>query len=124
MTTTASELAAPPAASMTVVSGYSKDSNSELAMVVSRNSGKDLMGIIKELDEYFLNAADAGADVSLALEVSSPAFSYQSKEGTETTKPLFSSFSFVSILFDRSVKKKIYPFDYISLLCARNHEMR
>lgn len=81
VTTTASELAAPPAAAMTVVSGYSKDSNSELAMVVSRNSGKDLMGIIKELDEYFLNAADAGADVSLALEVSSPAFSCQSKEG-------------------------------------------
>ncbi|KAF8011427.1 hypothetical protein BT93_J1902 [Corymbia citriodora subsp. variegata] len=80
-TTTVSELAAPPVASMTVVSGYSKDSNSELAMVVSRNNGKDLMGIIKELDEYFLNAADAGADVSLVLEVSSPAFSCQSKEG-------------------------------------------
>ncbi|KAM2589147.1 hypothetical protein TB1_046105 [Malus domestica] len=54
-----------------VVSGFSKESGtttSELAMVVSRNA-KDLVEIIKELDEYFLKAADAGRMLSLLLEV-------------------------------------------------------
>ncbi|KAJ4966227.1 hypothetical protein NE237_018076 [Protea cynaroides] len=61
----AASVAAPPS----VVSGYSKDSTSELAMVVLRNS-KDLVEIIKELDEYFLKAGDAGSHVSLLLEAS------------------------------------------------------
>ncbi|XP_050241727.1 protein ALTERED PHOSPHATE STARVATION RESPONSE 1 [Quercus robur] len=65
-----------------VVSGFSKDTTaSELAMVVSRNS-KDLVEIVKELDEYFLKAADAGAQVSILLEVSSSiSYSSQSKGG-------------------------------------------
>lgn len=71
-----------------VVSGFSKDTvttttttTSELAMVVARN-GKDLVEIVKELDEYFLKAAEAGGQVSSLLEVSSSTFSSQSsKEG-------------------------------------------
>lgn len=51
-------------------------------MVVSRNT-KDLVEIIKELDEYFLKAADAGAQLSLLLEV--PTFS-QNKGGKSNTK--------------------------------------
>ncbi|XP_043709295.1 protein ALTERED PHOSPHATE STARVATION RESPONSE 1 [Telopea speciosissima] len=72
----AASVAAPPS----VVSGYSKDSTSELAMVVSRNS-KDLVEIIKELDEYFLKAADAGSHVSLLLEVSNFSLSTQKTTG-------------------------------------------
>ncbi|KAF8405412.1 hypothetical protein HHK36_010318 [Tetracentron sinense] len=84
-TTTASEVpvtavgasvAAPPS----VVSGYSKETTSELAMVVSRNS-KDLVEIIKEVDEYFLKAADSGGHVSLLLEVSSSGFLDQRTRG-------------------------------------------
>ncbi|KAF7135266.1 hypothetical protein RHSIM_Rhsim08G0032200 [Rhododendron simsii] len=58
------------AAPLSVVSGYSKDTSttSELAMVVSSKS-KDLVEIVKELDEYFLRAADAGAHLSSLLEV-------------------------------------------------------
>lgn len=65
-----------------VVSEFSKGTTtSELAMVVSRNS-KDLVEIVKELDEYFLKAADAGAQVSILLEVSSSiSYSSQSKGG-------------------------------------------
>ncbi|KAK6922576.1 protein of unknown function DUF632 [Dillenia turbinata] len=62
-----------------VVSGFSKETgttNSELAMVVLRNS-KDLVEIIKELDDYLLKAADAGGQISLILEVPSCNFSYQ-----------------------------------------------
>ncbi|KAK6924509.1 protein of unknown function DUF630, partial [Dillenia turbinata] len=82
-TTVASE--APPVVGVTVtvppsvVSGFSKETgttNSELAMVVSRN-GKDLVKIIKELDDYLLKAADAGGQVSLILEVPSCNFSNQ-----------------------------------------------
>lgn len=58
----AANVAAPPS----VVSGFSKES--EMAVVVSRQ-GKDLVEIIKELDEYFLRAADAGGFVSGVLEV-------------------------------------------------------
>lgn len=79
-----------------VVSGFSKDTTttttttSELAMVVARN-GKDLVEIVKELDEYFLKAAEAGGQVSSLLEVSSSSFSSQSsKEGKG-----FSSFLFL-----------------------------
>lgn len=89
-TTTASEMAAAvatTAASTTpppsAVSGFSKETTntSELVMVVSRNS-KDLVEIVKELDEYFLKAADAGGEVSSLLEVSSSSFSSRSsKEG-------------------------------------------
>ncbi|KAH1113327.1 hypothetical protein J1N35_006705 [Gossypium stocksii] len=46
-------------------------SGSELAMVVCRNS-KELVEIVKEVDEYFLKAADAGSHLSLLLEASNP----------------------------------------------------
>ncbi|KAE8693475.1 putative L-ascorbate peroxidase 3-like [Hibiscus syriacus] len=74
---TAASVAAPPS----VVSGtFSKDTGSELAMVVSRNT-KELVEIVKEVDEYFLKAADAGSHLSLLLEVSNSNFSAQSKGG-------------------------------------------
>nr|GMC66115.1 nitrate regulatory gene2 protein [Ipomoea batatas] len=68
-TTTAGEASVAPPPS--VVSQYSKDTTattSDLAVVVSTKS-KDLVEIIKELDEYFLKAANAGAQLSLLLEV-------------------------------------------------------
>ncbi|KAF4373834.1 hypothetical protein F8388_007740 [Cannabis sativa] len=74
--TGAASTAAPPS----VVSGFSKESSSELAMVVSRNS-KDLVEIIKELDEYLLKAAEAGSQLSALLEVPSSGFSTQSNNG-------------------------------------------
>ncbi|KAH9622195.1 hypothetical protein KSS87_007964 [Heliosperma pusillum] len=55
------------AAAASVVSGYSKE-ESEMAVVVSRQ-GKELVEIIKELDHYFLTAADAVSFVSAVLEV-------------------------------------------------------
>ncbi|XP_021816239.1 uncharacterized protein LOC110758637 isoform X1 [Prunus avium] len=79
ITVTAASTAAPPS----VVSGFSKESGaptSELAMVVSRNA-KDLVEIIKELDEYFLKAADAGELLSLLLEVPTPGFSSCQNKG-------------------------------------------
>lgn len=87
-TTTASEAvvttatgAASTAAPPSVVSGFSKDSEaSSMAMVVSRNA-KDLVEIIKELDEYFLKAADAGGNLSFLLEVPTPGFSSQINGG-------------------------------------------
>lgn len=82
-TTTGSEVVVMAAASVTappsVVSGFSKETPSELAMVVSRNSTKDLVEVIKELDDYFLKAADAGSHVSLLLEVPNSGFSDNSK---------------------------------------------
>ncbi|XVF59805.1 hypothetical protein PTKIN_Ptkin07bG0305400 [Pterospermum kingtungense] len=79
-TTTASgapSMAAPPS----VMSGFSKDTgSSELAMVVSRNS-KELVEIVKEVDEYFLKAADAGSQLSVLLEVSNSNFPAQTREG-------------------------------------------
>lgn len=81
--------AASTAASPSVVSGFSKDSSSELAMVVSRNT-KDLVEIIKELDEYLLKAADAGAQLSSLLEVPNAGFSCQSEGGK-----FFLSFQFL-----------------------------
>ncbi|XP_009379364.1 protein ALTERED PHOSPHATE STARVATION RESPONSE 1-like [Pyrus x bretschneideri] len=77
VTVTAASTAEPPS----VVSGFSKESGtttSELAMVVSRNA-KDLVEIIKELDEYFLKAADAGGMLSSLLEV--PRFSSSQTKG-------------------------------------------
>nr|DAD46777.1 TPA_asm: hypothetical protein HUJ06_016714 [Nelumbo nucifera] len=84
-TTTASEVPVPTAgasvaAPPSVVSVYSKDTKSELAMVVSKNS-KDLVEIIKELDEYFLKASDAGGHVSLLLEVPHCGFAAQKTTG-------------------------------------------
>ncbi|KAH1080067.1 hypothetical protein J1N35_019828 [Gossypium stocksii] len=73
-TTRAASMAPPPS----VVSGFSKDTGSELAMVVSRNS-KELVEIMKEVDEYFLKAADAGSQLSLLLEVSNSNFPAQGK---------------------------------------------
>ncbi|KAL2988265.1 hypothetical protein AAZX31_11G076500 [Glycine max] len=82
-TTTGSEVVVMAAASVTAppsaVSGFSKETPSELAMVVSRNSTKDLVEVIKELDDYFLKAADAGSHVSLLLEVPKSGFSDNSK---------------------------------------------
>ncbi|KAK7406835.1 hypothetical protein VNO78_08469 [Psophocarpus tetragonolobus] len=82
-TTAGSEVVVMAAASVTpppsVVSGFSKETPSELAMVVSRNSTKDLVEVIKELDDYFLKAADAGSHVSLLLEVPNSGFSDNSK---------------------------------------------
>ncbi|KAM1340125.1 hypothetical protein ACFX2H_038567 [Malus domestica] len=72
ITFTAASMVEPPS----VVSGFSKESEtttSELAMMVSRNA-KDLVEIIKELDEYFLKDVDVGGMLSLLLEV--PRFSY------------------------------------------------
>ncbi|KAK8612641.1 hypothetical protein V6N13_092752 [Hibiscus sabdariffa] len=64
-----------------MVSGtFSKGMRCELAMVVSRNT-KVLVEIVKEVDEYFLKAADVGAHLSLLLEASSSNFSAQSKGG-------------------------------------------
>lgn len=84
--TTAPTSSTPQASS--IVSGFSKDTmtttttGSELAVVVSRN-GKDLMEIIKEVDEYFLKAAESGAPLSSLLEISTSitAFSGHTKAG-------------------------------------------
>ncbi|KAM7529586.1 hypothetical protein LguiB_032996 [Lonicera macranthoides] len=73
-TVTAASVTAPPSA----VSGYSKES--EMAVVVSTKS-KDVVEIIKELDEYFLNAADAGGQLSAILEVPTCTFSDQRSLG-------------------------------------------
>jgi hypothetical protein len=94
--TTAPTTATPQASS--VVSGFSKDTmtttttGSELAVVVSRN-GKDLMEIIKEVDEYFLKAADSGAPLSSLLEISTSItdFSGHSKSGNNNQALVFSS---------------------------------
>ncbi|MQM11079.1 hypothetical protein Taro_043978 [Colocasia esculenta] len=71
-TTTVSEVAvaANTAPAPSVISGFSKvskDSTNELAVVVSRNR-KHLSEIAKELDDYFLKAAEAGNRVSALLE--------------------------------------------------------
>ncbi|KAI4327758.1 hypothetical protein L6164_020183 [Bauhinia variegata] len=73
-TTGAASMTAPPS----VVSGFSKETTSELAMVVSRNT-KDLVGVIKELDDYFLKAADAGGQISALLEVPTSGLSNENK---------------------------------------------
>lgn len=70
--------------------------DSELALVVSRNNGKDLVGIIKELDEYFVRVADSGGELSKLLEVPAPGLPSVSKGGT------FSSFSFRILCFHQS----------------------
>ncbi|KAL6220719.1 hypothetical protein ACLB2K_008475 [Fragaria x ananassa] len=66
--TGAASTVAPPS----IVSGFSKDSEaSSMAMVVSRNA-KDLVEIIKELDDYFLKAADAGKVYNHGCNLSTP----------------------------------------------------
>ncbi|KAM7261040.1 hypothetical protein ACFE04_026515 [Oxalis oulophora] len=65
-TTVAASITAPPS----MVSGFSKESGSTELAIVTRN-GKDLLEIVKEVDEYFLRAADAGGLLSILLEVSS-----------------------------------------------------
>lgn len=70
--TRAESVMAPPSSVVTSAS-------TELA-IVSRNS-KDLGEIVKEVDDYFLKAADAGAELSAILEVSSSGFSADSKGG-------------------------------------------
>lgn len=75
--TGAASMAAPPS----VVSGFSKDTGSELAVVVSRNT-KELVEIVKEVDEYFLKAADAGGQLSVLLEISNCNLTAQIKGGT------------------------------------------
>ncbi|XP_052195657.1 protein ALTERED PHOSPHATE STARVATION RESPONSE 1 isoform X2 [Diospyros lotus] len=73
----AASVTAPPS----VVSGFSKKaSTSELALVVSTTS-KDLVEIIKQLDEYFLKAADAGSQLSSLLEIPSCGFPEQVSSG-------------------------------------------
>ncbi|KAJ1693076.1 hypothetical protein LUZ63_009774 [Rhynchospora breviuscula] len=51
-----------------VVRRYEKDLTRELAMVVVPRGKKDISEIVKELDEYFLKAAEAGNRVSGILE--------------------------------------------------------
>ncbi|KAK4792522.1 hypothetical protein SAY86_022957 [Trapa natans] len=55
--------------------------DSELALVVSRNSGKDLVEIMKELDEYFVRAAYCGGELSKLLEVPTSGLPSLSKGG-------------------------------------------
>jgi len=71
---------APPSVASRFPKENASGSGSELAMVVSRNS-KDLVEIIKEVDEYFLKAADAGGQLSRVLEVSSPNLSARQGKG-------------------------------------------
>ena len=111
-TTTASDVAvtatgtgtAPPS----MVSGFSKEttasgSGSELAMVVSRNS-KDLTEIVKEVDEYFLKAADAGLQLSMLLEVSSPAVANQIKGG------VYQIIKIIALCFIKLILSNFYAF--------------
>ncbi|KAK6118012.1 hypothetical protein DH2020_048245 [Rehmannia glutinosa] len=81
-TTTAAgarNVAAPP--SVVTATATTTDS-SELAVVVSTKS-KDLIEIIKELDDYFLKASNAGASLSLLLEVPICNFSPQTSSGKD-----------------------------------------
>ncbi|KAG9129862.1 hypothetical protein Leryth_006992 [Lithospermum erythrorhizon] len=72
----AASVVAPPSVAVTTTS----ITTSELAVVVS-TKGKDLVEIVKELDEYFLKAADAGRPLSLILEVPTCTFSDQRSSG-------------------------------------------
>ena len=81
-TTAAASVAAPPS----VVSGFSKVSSdettqSDMPVAVVSGKCKDLMEIIKELDEYFLRAADSGGMLSALLEVPKCMFSDQQSSG-------------------------------------------
>ncbi|XP_024977892.1 nitrate regulatory gene2 protein isoform X1 [Cynara cardunculus var. scolymus] len=94
----AASVAAPPSA----VSGFSKitvsnPTQSEMPVVVSSKS-KDLMEIIKELDEYFLRAAESGGKLSALLEVPTCTFPDQTASGKihgygKSLNPFFCSWS-------------------------------
>ncbi|KAI7745274.1 hypothetical protein M8C21_017336 [Ambrosia artemisiifolia] len=71
----AGSVAAPPSS----VSEVYKDIDREMPVVVS-GKGKDWVEIIKELDEYFLRAADSGGKLSALLEIP-VTFSDQSSSG-------------------------------------------
>ncbi|KAJ9541029.1 hypothetical protein OSB04_027535 [Centaurea solstitialis] len=102
VTTTAGGAAASVAAPPSAVSGFSKISGStattsEMAVVVSTKI-KDLVEIIKELDEYFLQAADSGGKLSALLEVPACTFPGQRSSGKiheygKSLSPLFGSWS-------------------------------
>ncbi|KAI3735832.1 hypothetical protein L6452_15352 [Arctium lappa] len=87
------------------VSGFSKISasiaiTSEMAVVVSTKI-KDLVEIIKELYEYFLQAADSGGKLSALLEVPACTFPGQISSGKiheygKNLSPLFSPWSSTS----------------------------
>ncbi|MQM11635.1 hypothetical protein Taro_044543 [Colocasia esculenta] len=63
----ATSIAAVTPSSITVLSQFSKDPTSELTMVVSRKR-KDLAEIVRELDEFFDKAAEAGNLVAMLFE--------------------------------------------------------
>ncbi|EXC35329.1 hypothetical protein L484_026653 [Morus notabilis] len=65
---------------------HSVAGSSELAVVVRGNSTKDVVEIMKELDEYLLKAAEAGSQLSLLLEVPSSGFSSASHHTTKGGK--------------------------------------
>ncbi|XP_073296510.1 protein ALTERED PHOSPHATE STARVATION RESPONSE 1-like [Primulina huaijiensis] len=77
-TPAARSVAAPPSA----VTATATSSSSELAVVVSTKS-KDLVEIIKELNDYFVKAANAGGPLSSLLEVPTGQLSYQESSGKE-----------------------------------------
>ncbi|KAG6647173.1 protein ALTERED PHOSPHATE STARVATION RESPONSE 1-like [Carya illinoinensis] len=106
--TTAAAITTPPPS---VISGLYKDTTatSELAMVVSRNS-KDLVEIVKELDEYFLKAADAGGQVSSLLQVSS---SNCSARGSKEGKVYNHGFSLGPSLWTWGLSSKLFDFGKI-----------
>jgi hypothetical protein len=116
-TTTGSEvvvMAGGAAASMATpasgVVGFSKETSSELAMVVSRNS-KDLVEVIKELDDYFLKAADAGSHVSFLLQVPTSGFSDHSKASKFTCmSQILGCFCLVGVLiYGRYARITVIP---------------
>ncbi|XP_057783990.1 protein ALTERED PHOSPHATE STARVATION RESPONSE 1 [Salvia miltiorrhiza] len=74
----AQNVAAPPS----VITATATTASSELAVVVS-TKGKDLVEIIQELDDYFLQAANAGAPLSALLEVPICNFNRQSSLGKD-----------------------------------------
>ncbi|XP_047982103.1 protein ALTERED PHOSPHATE STARVATION RESPONSE 1-like [Salvia hispanica] len=80
-TTVASQnVAAPP--SVITATTTDTSASSELAVVVS-TKGKDLVEIIRELDDYFLQAANAGGPLSALLEVPVCNFNRQSSLGKD-----------------------------------------
>ncbi|KAG6399864.1 hypothetical protein SASPL_141349 [Salvia splendens] len=65
-----------------IITRAAAPSASELAVVVS-TKGKDLVEIIKEVDDYFLQAANAGGPLSALLEVPVSNFNRQSSLGKD-----------------------------------------
>ncbi|KAK4490485.1 hypothetical protein RD792_001162 [Penstemon davidsonii] len=81
-TTAAAQSVAAPPSMVTATATATTTSSSELAVVVSTKS-KDLVEIIKELDDYFLKAADAGTPLSLLLEIPNCSFNSQASYGKD-----------------------------------------